>query len=127
MLLDLELFTPPDTMLIQDRHWLSQLGRNRFFHPDRELIPDGLRERRHIPFERNVLLTSSLDAKQERARERTAKSPRDRYLVEHPDAHQHYEEFLRELLPDDEDWLVLDTTGQCVDEVVDAVRAALKG
>lgn len=125
ILLDLLLFRPLDRFLVQDRHWLSQVGRNLFFHPDRQLIPNGFLETHHIPFAFNVLLTSDLEAKLARSRGRPSKSPRDRYLRKHPAAHQEYEMFLTRLLPTEEDWVVLDTTGKTVDEVVESIRAYL--
>lgn len=115
---DLALFAHPDDYRVQDRHWLTQLGRNLFFHTAAgPVIPRPYFLEAHRPFARNVLLTSSAEAKAERAAGRTATSPRDRYLLTHPDVHQEYEEFLRTLLPPAEDWLVLDTTAQSVDEV----------
>jgi thymidylate kinase len=127
IVLDILLFRPLRTFLVQDRHWLSQTGRNLFFHPEQELLPPGLVERMHFPFQFNVLLTSNLETKIERSRDRPSKSPRDRYLREHPASHQEYEAFLMQLLPNDEHWVVLDTTGQTVDEVVESIRAFLGG
>jgi thymidylate kinase len=125
IVLDIVFFRPLHAFLVQDRHWLSQAGRNLFFHPNQRLLPVGLVERIHLPFQFNVLLTSSLEAKIERSKGRPSKSPRDRYLKEHPAAHQEYEAFLMQLLPNDERWVVLDTTGQTVDEVVESIRALL--
>jgi thymidylate kinase len=121
IVLDITLLRPPEEFLVQDRHWLSQIGRNRFFHHGRDLLPDGLLEGLHIPFEFNVLLTSTLEAKVQRSAGRPSKSPRDRYLRENPAAHQEYETFLRRLLPRDERWLILDTTDQSADEVAHSI------
>jgi thymidylate kinase len=118
---DLYAFEPPGTFVVQDRHWLTQVGRNRFFHPGLELIRPGLLEERHHPFRFNVLLTSSLEAKLERSRSRPPNSPRDRYLAERPTLHQDYEQSLVDLLPASERWTVLDTTRMTIDEVAGAV------
>jgi thymidylate kinase len=118
---DLALLTRPDDYRVQDRHWLTQLGRNAFFHSGDELVPARHLLEAHHPFARNVLLTSSSAAKVERAARRPAKSPRDRYLKAHPELHQDYESFLTSLLPPAEDWLILDTTSRSVDEVAEQI------
>jgi thymidylate kinase len=120
---DLALMTLPDDYRVQDRHWLTQLGRNAFFHSGNELVPTRHLVEAHRPFARNVLLTSSSAAKVERASRRPAKSPRDRYLMAHPELHQEYELFLTGLLPPAEDWLILDTTSRSVDEVAERILA----
>jgi thymidylate kinase len=125
IVLDLQLARPSDAFLVQDRHWLSQLGRNRFFHPEEALIPAGYLEQTHVPFRHNVLLVCDIQDKHERTEGRAVKSPRDRYLRENPAIHQAYEEFLRSLIPSGEDWIVLDTTGRNVEEVVQELRTSL--
>jgi hypothetical protein len=117
LVVDLATLTPPSTFRVQDRHWLTQVGRNAFFHPGLEIVPAGCFERTHIPFTHNVVLTSSKAAKADRATQREPKSPRDRYLRANPDVHQAYEDFLLTLLPPEENWFVLDTTGKSIDEV----------
>jgi hypothetical protein len=106
-----------DDYRVQDRHWLTQLGRNTFFHSGPDVVPPSYFLEAHRPFARNVLLTSSAAAKADRAAQRPPKSPRDGYLRAHPQVHQEYETFLRTLLPPTEDWLELDTTGLPADEV----------
>jgi thymidylate kinase len=123
ILADLASCTPPDTFVVQDRHWLTQIGRNLFFHAETEMIPPGLLEEKHIPFQFNILLTSSLEAKMERSQGRPAKSPRDRILAANPTLHQDYEKFLVNLLPKNESWWVLDTTDLDIEQVA---QAALK-
>jgi hypothetical protein len=114
---DIATARPPGEYRVQDRHWLTQLGRNTFFHTGPDIVAPGYFLDAHRPFARNVLLTSSVAAKVERAAQRPPKSPRDGYLRAHPEVHQEYETFLRTLLPPAEDWLVLDTTGLPADEV----------
>jgi hypothetical protein len=129
LVVDLATLTPPSTFRIQDRHWLTQVGRNAFFHRGVDIVPVGCFEQTHIPFVHNVLLTSSAPAKADRAAQRAPKSPRDRYLKANPDVHQAYEDFLLTLLPPEENWLVLDTTGKSIDEVAWQVlaRCGLRG
>lgn len=123
LIADLATLTPPSTYRVQDRHWLTQVGRNAFFHPGDDRLPIRYFEEAHLPFTQNVLLTSSAAVKAERAAMRPAKSPRDRYLRAHPDIHQEYEDFLLSLLPPEENWLVLDTTGMPADDVARLVLA----
>jgi thymidylate kinase len=123
LIADLATLTPPSTYRVQDRHWLTQVGRNAFFHSGDDRLPIRYFEEAHLPFTHNVLLTSSAAAKAERAAMRPAKSPRDRYLKANPDVHQEYEAFLLPLLPPEENWLVLDTTGLSADDVARQVLA----
>jgi thymidylate kinase len=123
LIADLATLTPPSTYRVQDRHWLTQVGRNAFFHAGDGKLPIRYFEEAHLPFTHNVLLTSSAAAKAERVAMRAAKSPRDRYLRANPDIHQEYEDFLLSLLPPEENWLVLDTTGMPADDVARLVLA----
>lgn len=120
---DIALFAEPREFIVQDRHWLTQVGRNRFFHPAAlELIPQGFLEQRHVPFQHNVMLTSNLETKLKRCRSRESVSPRDRYLAANPHLHQEYERFLLDLIPADESWLVLDTSERTVEGIATAIR-----
>jgi thymidylate kinase len=101
--------------IVQDRHWLTQIGRNRFFAREGEPLPSTALELSHVPFTHNVLLQSNVAAKRARAAARPPKSPRDRLLAENPRLHQQYDDFLRGLLPE-ENWLVLDTSGLSTEE-----------
>lgn len=114
---DLSMLTPPDDYRVQDRHWLTQVGRNAFFYPGEQMMPGEYVFEAHRPFGHNVLLTSTAATKAQRAERRAATSPRDRFLRANPGLHQDYESFLRTLLPAEEDWLMLDTTDCSVEEV----------
>ncbi|GII90132.1 hypothetical protein [Sinosporangium siamense] len=119
---DLSTLVPPREYRVQDRHWLTQLGRNAFFHTE-EMVPARYLLEEHRPFTHNVLLTSSARSKRERTAGRQPGSPRDAYLAAHPEVHQEYEDFVTALLPADENWLVLDTTDCPVDEVARRILA----
>ena len=120
---DIAAAVQPSDYRVQDRHWLTQLGRNMFFHTGEQVFPARYFSEAHRPFARNVLLTSSASAKADRAASRPAKSPRDQYLLARPDLHQKYEAFLQTLVPAEEDWLILDTTELSVDEVAREIHA----
>ena len=51
ILTDLAAYEPHPEFVVQDRHWLTQLGRNLFFHPNQDLVSKNTIERLHIPFE----------------------------------------------------------------------------
>lgn len=123
ILTDLQLIGrgPLEGFRVQDRHWFSQLTRNAFFHPDTVFMPKRHLESQHRPFEINVYLTSSVEAKIERARSRPPKSPRDQLLRDDPTLHQRFDEYSIGLLPENETWYVVDTTGKQPDEVADSV------
>jgi thymidylate kinase len=125
ILVDLFSFRTLEEFTVQDRHWLTQVGRNRFFHKDVEFMPVDLIEERHIPFRFNIMLTSSLEAKMERSQGRPAKSPRDRLLAANPGLHQEYERFLIDLIPKGESWTVIDTTELTIEEVARKVLALI--
>ncbi|HEY3821975.1 MAG TPA: hypothetical protein VGL81_32635 [Polyangiaceae bacterium] len=100
----------PEAFVVQDRHWLSQVGRNEFFHASEPRLPTRTIWDLHLPFEHNFYLASDLVTKRARSALRPAKSVRDRYLRENPERHQQYDEFLRHLLPEAESWTVIDTS-----------------
>jgi len=113
---------PDAPWLVQDRHWLTQVGRNRFFAYEHDGgVPIEPLAAVHIPFSHNVLLQSDSASKQARAGTRPPKSPRDRELRANPDRHQEYDRFLTTLVPEDENWLVLDTTGLTMHETAERI------
>jgi thymidylate kinase len=124
MLLDLALCRRalPREFVVQDRHWLSQVGRNEFFHAAAPL-PTELIEAQHLPFAYNVYLKSDAGTKRERATLRPPSSLRDAYLRKHSDVHQQYDEYLERRLPRAERWSVIDTTGRTPDEVAALIVA----
>lgn len=123
LLLDLILPEPAadSEVLIQERHVLTQIGRNLFFYDDHQgwHIDDMRRLRR--PFDRQVYLTSNIDTKRSRTRKRPAKSPRDALLASDPVLHQRYDEAMLQLLPKNEDWLVIDTSTLEVKEIASRI------
>jgi thymidylate kinase len=125
LLVDLYLYEQNHEVLgafiVQDRHWLTTVGRNTFFNRDIEFMRQGLLERRHLPFRFNVYVRTTIEAKIRRCQNRPPKSPRDRYLAENPELHQQYDDFLLKLVPQDEDWLILDTSQISIEEATNAV------
>ncbi|HSE18454.1 MAG TPA: hypothetical protein VLB46_15480 [Pyrinomonadaceae bacterium] len=117
LLADLATYTPDPMFVVQDRHWLTQVGRNRFFHSNRELVPNGTIERLRVPFQYNVFLKCDLKTKLVRGGSRLPNSPRDEYLAAHPTAHQDYEALNLSLIPESESWLIIDTSALTIDEV----------
>ncbi|NTX51176.1 hypothetical protein HUA74_21775 [Myxococcus sp. CA051A] len=111
----------PSGFLVQDRHWLSQVGRNRFFHPDVSGLPSQLIWDEHLPFAFNYYLTSTPKAKRERALLRPSKSVRDTYLRDNPERHQAYDEYLVSLLPAEERWTVVDTSELRPEQVAERI------
>lgn len=123
LLADLATYEPDPTFVVQDRHWLTQVGRNQFFHPNRELVPEGTIERLHVPFKHNVFLKCDLPTKLARCRSRPPNSPRDEYLAANPGAHQEFEALNISLIPTEtESWLILDTSDLTIDEVALRIR-----
>jgi thymidylate kinase len=126
MLLDLALCRRalPREFVVQDRHWLSQVGRNEFFHAAAPL-PTELIEAQHLPFAYNVYLKSDAATKRERASLRPPSSLRDAYLRKHADVHQRYDEYLERRLPRGERWSVIDTSGRTAEDVAALIAAPL--
>jgi thymidylate kinase len=117
----------PEDFLVQDRHWLSQVGRNRFFHPHASELPSALIDSLHLPFTHSVYLTSSIQTKRERAKLRPPKSPRDALLRKDARLHQAYDEYLISILPKQENWRIIDTSALSVDEVAARILKPLQG
>lgn len=120
---------PPSQFRVQERHWLSQLGRNLFFHPKLKLIPDGYLESRHLSFTTQVMLYSDIASKKRRCHSRPPASPRDRLLLGDPGLHQAYDEFIRSILPSAERWSVIDISeaspAEVASEICQQVRTAV--
>lgn len=112
--------------LLQERHVLTQIGRNTFFYDDdvRWQVAELRRIRR--PFSSQVYLTSDLAAKRLRTRSRPPKSPRDALLAGDPQLHQRYDDYLRDTLPAGEGWLVIDTSALGIAEVAGRILAHLE-
>lgn len=100
--------SPPRRFRVQERHWLSQLGRNLFFHPAAQLIPEGYLEAGHMSFTTQIMLYSDIASKKRRSLSRPPESPRDRLLLGDPGLHQAYDEFIKTLLPSGEAWSIID-------------------
>lgn len=115
-----------DHYLIQERHVLTQIGRNLFFHsPGAHWhIDDFWRLRR--PFSHQVYLTSDIDSKRTRTRRRPPKSPRDEILANDALLHQRYDDAMLKILPEEERWLVIDTSKLDVQEVAVKIFEFLK-
>jgi thymidylate kinase len=122
LLADLATYEPSPTFIVQDRHWLTQIGRNQYFHPNRELVSNGTIERLRIPFKHNVFLKCDMKTKLERCRSREPNSPRDEYLAANPSAHQEFEALNISLIPaETESWVILDTSDLTIDEVASKI------
>ncbi len=117
---------PPERFVVQDQHWLSQVGRNRFFHEDAPGLPTQRIWDEHLPFAHQFYLTSDMPTKRARCRLRPVKSARDAYLRAHPGAHQAYDESMLALLPRDEAWTVIDTSALSPYEVAARIMAAVR-
>jgi thymidylate kinase len=123
LLADLATYKPSPEFVVQERHWLTQIGRNQFFHPNRELVSRDTIERLRIPFEHNIFLKCDLKTKLTRCRSRPPDSPRDEYLAANPDAHQDFEALNISLIPaGTESWLILDTSDLTIDEVASKIK-----
>jgi thymidylate kinase len=111
----------PPGYLVQERHVLTQIGRNSFFYddPQRWQIPlmQGLRPR----FGCQIYLWSNMDAKRSRTRTRPPKSPRDALLASDIMLHQRYDDAMRSMLPTGEDWLVIDTSSLTPEAVAERI------
>jgi thymidylate kinase len=120
-LLDLNLPRRERGFRIQERHWLTQVGRNKFFYDTEFDTYTTEIARKHLLFSCQVYLTSDVTAKRRRSSSRPAKSPRDRLLANDPAVHQKYDDFVIGLLPPDEDWHVIDTSGLSIAEVGETI------
>lgn len=107
----------PNGYLLQERHALTQIGRNTFFYDDPVRWQVETIENLRRPFTAQAYLTSDIVTKRTRTRTRPPKSPRDALLAGDPVLHQRYDDYMRDSLPKDEDWLILDTSHLNVDGV----------
>jgi thymidylate kinase len=121
MLLDLFLYQPQESFVVQERHWLSQVGRNEFFHPGVEFTTSDVLRECHIPFRFQIYLMSDIESKKQRAQSRPPTSPRDRLLAANPTLHQEYDEYVLGILPQHEQWTVIDTSRLNVQEVAKSI------
>lgn len=123
ILLDVSLPPSPPTpgYLIQERHVQTQIGRNTFFYDDDDRWHVDQLRRLRRPFSSQVYLTSDLASKHTRTRTRPAKSPRDALLAGDPLLHQRYDDYMRETLPENESWLVIDTSTLGIAEVAERI------
>lgn len=128
LLMDLHLLPrhAPNVFVVQDRHWLSQVGRNRFFHPNKVEFPVDEIIANHIPFRFNFYLSSDMASKKHRATCRNPSSPRDRFLANNPEIHQRFDEFHLPLLPQDEHWQVLDNSQLSAEQAAQQILAAIE-
>lgn len=111
------------SFIIQDRQWLTALSRQKFYHKEIEFLTPNLIETSHIPFNHNVYLTCSIKEKRKRVKKRPASSLRDQFLIKNIELHQEFDEFIvSNLIPEDERWLVIDTSGLTIRSVVDQIR-----
>ncbi|MDJ1158078.1 hypothetical protein QNA08_07500 [Chelatococcus sp. SYSU_G07232] len=125
LMIDLQTLAPvPGAIHLQERHWLTQLGRNAFFHGGKEIYPSERILAARTVFDLGVMLTSDLATKQERARGRLPGSPRDSLLASDPRLHQAYEDFVVGLVPRNEPWIVVDTTNRSPEAVASIILDA---
>jgi thymidylate kinase len=119
ILLDLTLPPLPSLpgYLLQERHTLTQIARNTFFYDDRVRWQVDTMMRLRRRFTCQIYLTSDLATKRIRTRTRPPKSPRDALLANDPSLHQKFDDFSRNSLPADEDWLIVDTSGRNVPHI----------
>ncbi len=114
--------SPAVDFRVQERHWLSQLARNLFFHPTLRLLPDGYLEQRHLAFATQIMLFSDRASKRRRCHSRPPASPRDRLLLADAGLHQAYDEFIKSLLPVTEKWSIIDISDASPEEVVEELH-----
>jgi thymidylate kinase len=132
LLMDLILLPDhrPEAFVVQDRHWLSQVGRNLFFHRYKTDFPVDEIVANHIPFRYNFYLSSDMASRQYRASCRKPNSPRDSLLAANPDIHQRFDEFHLSLLPQQESWHVLDNSSlsaeQTAREIISTIEFSQK-
>lgn len=104
------------TFYIQDRHWLSILAHNEFFYPGQNQVVNRMLREVHRPFRKNIYLTFDLDTKIKRFQDEPPTSSFDKYLAANPEVHEHYDQFWKGLIPEDENWLVIDTSQNNIKE-----------
>lgn len=121
-ILDLRSYTHnDDIILIQDRHWISIFGHLSFFYgSEAAAICESLLLAHH-PFVCQVYLTSNRESKQARIAACPPRSQLDSLLAKDPELHQRYDDHIRQLLPKNEAWNVLDTTERSVIDVAQKV------
>lgn len=119
LLLDLSMppLPAPAGYLLQERHVPTQIARNTFFYDDAVRWEVDVLTRLRRRFSSQVYLTSTLATKRTRTRTRAPKSPRDALLAGDPVLHQRFDDFSREQLPTDEDWLIIDTSSLSVAQI----------
>jgi thymidylate kinase len=113
----------PAGYLLQERHVLTQIGRNTFFYDDPERWQVPSMQAMRLAFTCQVYLWSNIEAKRSRTRSRPPKSPRDAMLADDPTLHQRYDDVMRGMLPKGERWLMIDTSNSTVEAVAQIVLA----
>lgn len=107
---DIRSYRSEHGLVIQDRHWFSVFGHLKFFYPSSTASQCATLLREHRTFAHNVYLTSTIEAKRARFTVCPPRSQLDAMLAANPDLHQRYDDYLKELLPTDEPWTVIDTS-----------------
>ncbi|MEM4254623.1 MAG: hypothetical protein QXR48_04555 [Candidatus Woesearchaeota archaeon] len=126
-LVDIYVYTPKKgDFIVQDRHWFSTECRINFFYPKSTLAKLLLLYRFHIPFAYNIYLTSSITTKEKRVMRSPPKSSIDKYLAKNPDVHQKYDDFCKHLIPQNENWHVIITDNQSIDQICETIISLTK-
>ncbi|WP_315792652.1 MULTISPECIES: hypothetical protein [unclassified Bradyrhizobium] len=113
-----------DNFAIQERNWISQVARNRFFHGEKFVEYSRRIEQRHYQFSTQIYLHSCIDAKRARAASRPPKGTRNALLSSDPVLHQEFDEFSMSILPKNEQWLIVDTSSLSPVDVCNIVLKA---
>jgi thymidylate kinase len=106
---------------VQERCWFSQFARNMFFHDGKMADYGRVIYSQKRSFELQVYLYSDQATKRKRALSREPKGPRDALLLSSSSLHQAFDDCAVNLLPEDEQWHVIDTSGLTPNEVEEQV------
>lgn len=127
ILVDVDLFVPKkDIFYIQDRNWLTFHCITELFKEKIPIIPNNFILDKHIPFKWNVLLVSDPETKKKRFEKRTKRTAFNQYFFENPNELQKYEQLLKQKIPENENWLIIDTSKTTAEEVADRIYKFLK-
>lgn len=112
---------------IMDRNWLSMVSHYKFFYPNSDYIETALAlEKLHFPFKQGLYLTFDEEEKRKRFCQKYPESKFDLFLMKNPHIHSQYDDFFRGLIPDNENWRVIDTSKKTQKETLEEALEIIK-
>lgn len=126
-LLDQFIFKPKQEVLyIQDRNWLSQDSWVSFVCSEKKYAPKDYFLFNHFQFKWNVYLNVSYQSFLDRYEKRRKKSFLNKLLSKNHQYFEEYQQFCLSRIPDNENWIVINTDNLSPAEVVEMILTHCK-